>query len=48
MMSYIYMGIIYHKKTYYYYIDGIDIKFKTHEIICDYIEDSLVTESEVE
>ena len=39
MKSYIYLGITYHKKTYYYYIDGINIKFRTHEKICNYIEE---------
>jgi hypothetical protein len=41
MKSWKYLGITYHRKTYFYYIDGIDIKFKTHELICNYIEDNL-------
>ena len=40
MKSYIYLGITYHKKNGYYYIDGKEqIRFKTQETICDYIED---------
>jgi hypothetical protein len=35
------MGITYHKKTWFYYMDNVEKKFKTHELICDYIEDNM-------
>ena len=44
MKSYKYMGIIYHKKTWFYYMDDVSMKFKTHELICDFIEDYIMGE----
>ena len=38
MKSYKYMGITYYKKTGYYYIKDVSMKFKTHELIRDWIE----------
>ena len=38
MKSYKYMGIIYHKKTGFYYIENVSMKFKTHKLIKDWIE----------
>ena len=42
MKSYIYMGIIYHKKAWFYYMDNVKKKFKSHELICDWIEDNII------
>ena len=42
MKSYIYMGITYHKKTWFYYMDNVKKKFKNHELICDWIEDNII------
>ena len=50
MKSFIYMGVTYHKRTWFYYLDERQVqsediaknkklKFRTHESICDYIED---------
>ena len=46
MKSYIYMGVTYHKRTWFYYLDESEdiaknkqLKFRTHESICDFIED---------
>ena len=50
MKSYIYMGVTYHKRTWFYYLDEREdiakynqknkqLKFRTHESICDFIED---------
>lgn len=47
MKSYIYMDIIYHKRTWFYYIEGLDCKFKTHESICDYIEDYIKNDGDL-
>jgi hypothetical protein len=44
MKSYKYMGIIYHKKTWFYYMNDVSMKFKTHELICDWIEDFIMGE----
>ena len=37
MKSYEYMGITYHKKTGFYYIKDVSMKFKTHKLIRDWI-----------
>tara|TARA_R110002074_G_scaffold299362_5_gene470883 strand:- start:87 stop:257 length:171 start_codon:yes stop_codon:yes gene_type:complete len=56
MKSYLYMGTMYHKRTSFYYLDerrtqskaiadNKKLKFKTHESICDYIDESKGSES---
>ena len=52
MTSYIYRGVTYHKRTWFYYIDNNKIqsiktmegklKFKNQESICDYIDDVIL------
>ena len=39
MKSYTYLGITYHEKNGFYYIKGVSMKFKTHELIHDWITD---------
>ena len=38
MKNYEYMGITYYKKTGFYYIENVSMKFKTHKLIKDWIE----------
>ena len=38
MKNYEYMGITYFKKTWFYYIENVSMKFKTHKLIKDWIE----------
>tara|TARA_R110002020_G_C16168973_1_gene763934 strand:+ start:203 stop:355 length:153 start_codon:yes stop_codon:yes gene_type:complete len=38
LRGYEYMGITYYKKTWYYYIKDVSMKFKTHKLIKDWIE----------
>ena len=38
MKSYKYMGVRYYKQTGFYYIKNVSMKFKTHELIRDWIE----------
>ena len=48
MKSYIYMDVTYHKRTWFYYIEGLNHKFKTNEAICDYIEDYIKNDGDYE
>ena len=46
MLSYSYMGITYHKRSWFYYFDDKKLKFTTHEAICDYIEDYCIDQDD--